>query len=155
MKSALAAFGAGVVFALGLALGGMTQPSKVVGFLDFFGDWDASLMFVMGGAIGVHAVAHRLTMRRASPLLDAAFHVPRRKDFTPQLVIGSALFGAGWGLGGFCPGPGITALPTLGAEALAFVGAMVAGMLGYEAWTRARAGREAVTTPTPGPDRAP
>lgn len=158
MKGLVSAFGAGVVFAVGLALAGMTQPSKVVDFLDFFGDWDPSLALVMGGAIGVHALLFRWVTRRKSPLFDAAFQLPRRRDFTPQLVIGSALFGVGWGLGGFCPGPGLVALPTLGAEAIAFVGSMSLGMLVYEAWVRlrsARARRADITRPTPDPGRAP
>ncbi|MBX3272661.1 MAG: YeeE/YedE family protein [Sandaracinaceae bacterium] len=143
MKAAASAFGAGALFSVGLAVAGMTQPSKVIGFLDFLGDWDPSLAFVMAGAIAVHALLFRLVTRRASPLFEAAFQIPKRRDFTPQLVVGAALFGIGWGLGGFCPGPGLASLPTLGAEALAFVGAMIGGMLAYEVFTRVRAARAA------------
>lgn len=131
MKANVVAFLAGLVFAVGLALAGMTQPSKVVGFLDFFGDWDPSLMMVMVGAIGVHFVLFRLILKRKSPILTDAFQVPTRRDITPELVAGSAIFGVGWGLGGYCPGPGIAAVATLGAPALTFVGAMTVGMLAY------------------------
>ena len=132
MKRVLPALISGVLFGVGLALAGMTQPSKVVGFLDFFGNWDPSLAFVMGGAIAVHFLLFRMVMKRASPLLDDAFRVPTRRDLTPQLIVGSGIFGIGWGLGGYCPGPGITSLPTLGFEAATFVLAMAAGMLLYE-----------------------
>jgi hypothetical protein len=135
MQQAVAAFGSGVTFAAGLALAGMTQPSKVVGFLDFFGDWDPSLAFVMGGAIAVHLVLYRVVTRRSSPLLDEIFHVPTRRDFSLQLVLGSAIFGVGWGLGGFCPGPGLASLPTLGSDALLFVAAMSAGIYLHDGWS--------------------
>lgn len=141
MKKSIAAFFAGGLFSVGLAVAGMTQPSKVVGFLDFFGDWDPSLAFVMGGAIAVHLVLFRLVTRRKSPLAAEVFQIPTRRDFTPQLVVGSALFGVGWGLGGFCPGPGLTSLPTLGVEAISFVVAMTVGMVAYEGMQRALARR--------------
>src|SRR5690606_15297342 len=118
-----ASFAAGALFAVGLSLAGMTQPSKVIGFLDFFGRWDPSLMFVMGGAIGVHLVLSRFIVKRESPLFAARFRIPTRRDVTPKLVAGAALFGIGWGLGGFCPGPGIASIGTLGAHALTFVAA--------------------------------
>jgi uncharacterized protein len=131
VKANLSAFGIGSLFAIGLALSGMTKPSKVVGFLDLFGAWDASLAFVMIGAIAVHLVAHRLIARRTSPLLEARFHLPTRKDIDPRLVVGAGLFGVGWGLGGFCPGPAIVALPVGRWEVFLFVAAMVAGMAIY------------------------
>ena len=131
MKKPLAAFGAGLIFAVGLAIAGMTQPSKVVGFLDFFGQWDPSLAFVMVGAIGVHFVLFRLILKRGTPVFGGRFEVPTRKDLTPALLGGSALFGIGWGLGGFCPGPGIASLASFGAEAAVFVGTMALGMLAY------------------------
>lgn len=104
MKPNVAAFGTGALFAVGLAVSGMTKPSKVIGFLDIAGAWDASLAFVMVGAIAVHFVAHRVVMRRPSPLFDEEFHLPTRKDLDVRLILGAALFGVGWGLGGFCPG---------------------------------------------------
>ena len=138
MRAVLGAFASGLVFALGLAFGGMTQPSKVVGFLDFLGDWDPSLIFVMGGAIAVHFVAFRLVTKRKSPLAAELFHVPTRRDLTLPLVLGSSLFGVGWGLGGFCPGPGLASLPSGGPEAFAFVASMATGMLLYEGVQRMR-----------------
>ena len=117
----------GVIFALGLAVSGMTQAEKVVGFLNFFRGWDPSLMFVMGGAIAVHAVAWRLIKRRPSPLFSARFLVPTRRDLDARLLIGAAIFGVGWGLGGFCPGPGLASLVTGTPTALAFMVAMLAG----------------------------
>lgn len=131
-KGIVSGFVAGLVFAVGLVVGGMTQPSKVVGFLDFFGDWDPSLIFVMGGAVLVHTVLYRLVRKRGQPVFDLQFHVPTRRDFNLPLILGAALFGVGWGLGGYCPGPGLVSVPTLGAEALVFVGTMALGMFGYK-----------------------
>jgi uncharacterized membrane protein YedE/YeeE len=128
MKSALSALGAGLVFGIGLGLAGMTQPSKVIGFLDVLGAWDPSLAFVMIGAIAVHFSLSRLIRRRERPLLDARFHWPRARDIDRKLVIGSALFGVGWGLGGFCPGPAIVTLGSGSMAAIVFVGAMGLGM---------------------------
>jgi len=117
----------GVLFGLGLAVAGMTRAEKVIGFLNFFRGWDPSLMFVMGGAIAVHAVAWRLLQGRPSPLLSARFLVPTRRDLDARLLLGAAIFGVGWGLGGFCPGPAIASLPTAAPAAVAFVLAMLAG----------------------------
>jgi uncharacterized membrane protein YedE/YeeE len=128
MKRNAAAFGAGALFAVGLALSGMTRPAKVVGFLDLAGDWDASLAFVMMGAIAVHFVAYRVVLRRPAPLFDVRFHLPTRKDIDLRLVLGAALFGVGWGLGGFCPGPGITSLVGGAAPVAFFVLAMLVGI---------------------------
>jgi uncharacterized membrane protein YedE/YeeE len=127
----IAAFVVGLLFAGGLVLGGMTQPSKVIAFLDVAGGaWDPSLAFVMGGAILVHAPVYALVVRRRSqPVLQSRFHVPQRRDITVPLLAGSGLFGIGWGLGGYCPGPALVSMPTLGLEALTFVGAMTVGML--------------------------
>ena len=128
MKALLTSFGAGLVFALGLGISGMTRPVKVIGFLDFFGAWDASLAFVMLGAIAVYFVAYRLCRTMPSPLLTPAFALPKRNDLDAQLILGSALFGVGWGLGGFCPGPALTALASGALPVLVFVAAMTAGM---------------------------
>lgn len=138
VKNNVVGFAAGLLFAVGLAVSGMTQPSKVVGFLDFFGNWDPSLMLVMGGAITVHLVLFRLILKRKSPLFAESFQIPSRRDLTPQLIGGSALFGIGWGLGGFCPGPGLASFPTFGLEALTFVGTMTLGMFAYQIFERAR-----------------
>lgn len=129
MKANLAAIFAGALFGVGLGVSGMTRPKKVVGFLDLAGAWDASLAFVMLGAIAVHLVAYRLLRRRTSPLFDTKFHLPTRSDIDRRLVLGGALFGVGWGLGGFCPGPGIVAAASGAPAAVAFVVAMTAGVL--------------------------
>lgn len=130
-KNIAAALIVGVVFGIGLVVSGMTQPQKVIGFLDVFGHWDLTLMFVMAGAIAVHALAYRLVRRRQSPLFDTRWHIPERSDITGSLVVGSVLFGLGWGLGGFCPGPAVTSLLSGRAEPVVFVIAMIAGMLLY------------------------
>lgn len=131
------AYIAGVVFAVGLAVGGMTQPEKVVSFLDIFGTWDPSLAFVMGGALLVNLLVYKLLVPRlSSPVVEPKFHIPTRSDIDWQLVTGGAIFGAGWGLGGFCPGPGITAAVTGKIEVLAFVAAMAGGVYLYKAFER-------------------
>lgn len=124
----IVSFIVGFLFAVGLALSGMTQPQKVIGFLNPW-DWDPSLLFVMIGAIAVHLVSYPLIRRRASPLLDTKWHVPTRKDITSRLIIGSALFGIGWGLAGYCPGPAFTSLATADIRSVLFVVAMIFGML--------------------------
>ncbi|MBM3886181.1 MAG: YeeE/YedE family protein [Gemmatimonadetes bacterium] len=121
------AFFAGLLFGAGLLLGGMTQPSKVNGFLDVMGTWNPSLMFVMVGGIATHGALFRWVTRRPSPLLEPRFMIPTRKDIDAPLIVGAALFGVGWGLGGFCPGPGLVSV-TQGGNALTFVGAMMLGM---------------------------
>ena len=128
MRAGFMSFGSGLLFAFGLGLSGMTQPAKVVGFLDFAGNWDPSLAFVMLGAIMVHMVLSRLILHRPAPFFATAFSVPTRNDIDPKLIGGAALFGAGWGLGGFCPGPALTSLATGSFTVLIFVGAMIAGM---------------------------
>ncbi len=131
MKSKLAALGAGALFAVGLSVSGMTQPAKVQGFLDFTGQWDASLAFVMIGAIGVHAVLRRVIARRAAPVFTPAFESRPSARIDSRLLLGSALFGIGWGLGGYCPGPAFVSFGGASLSALLFVGAMTAGMVGY------------------------
>ena len=118
----------GTLFGAGLALGGMTNPARVRGFLDIFGAWDPTLAFVMGGAVIVMAIAWRFVPRMAAPLLDEQFHLPTRSDLTPRLIGGAALFGIGWGVAGLCPGPGVAALVIEPASAAIFVVAMLAGM---------------------------
>jgi uncharacterized protein len=123
----LTAFVAGLLFAVGLGVGGMTQPAKVLGFLDA-GNWDPSLAFVMLGAIAFHATAMRGILRRRAPLFAVRFALPTRQDVDVRLVAGAALFGAGWGLVGYCPGPAVTALGGGVPTAAVFVPPMVAGM---------------------------
>lgn len=139
MKAKLTALGAGALFAVGLAISGMTLPSKVTGFLDVAGAWDASLAFVMMGAIAVHFVAQRLVRKRSAPLFDTKFHLPTRKDIDGRLVAGAALFGIGWGLGGYCPGPGLVSAASGAPAAIVFVVGMTIGMLAEHAAARARA----------------
>jgi uncharacterized membrane protein YedE/YeeE len=119
---------AGFTFALGLGLGGMTQPHVVQGFLDVTGNWDPRLLGVMFGALAVHAVSYRLITRRPSPLLDVRFHVPDRRDIDRRLILGAAIFGVGWGLAGICPGPGLVGLVSGQVEFLLFITSMLAGM---------------------------
>ena len=129
MKNNLAALIVGVIFALGLGISGMTRPEKVIGFLNVFGGWDASLAFVMAGAIGVHAIAYRLIRRRSSPLFSTQFYVPTSKELTPSLLVGAVIFGVGWALAGYCPGPAITSLASFQTRPVMFVVAMILGML--------------------------
>lgn len=119
---------AGLLFGAGLILSGMTQPEKVVAFLDFTGNWDPSLAFVMGGAIAVHATLLRVIRRRGTPIFDEKFHMPTLKDIDRRLVFGAGIFGIGWGLGGYCPGPGIVSTVSGSLMAGLFVVAMLGGM---------------------------
>lgn len=128
MKNSLASFVVGFIFSLGLGLSGMTQPQKVVGFLDLFGQWDPSLIFVMVGAILVHLITYKLIRRRSSPLLSPQWHVPTKKEITPALIIGSFIFGVGWALAGFCPGPAVTSLASLAITPFVFVLSLLGGM---------------------------
>ena len=145
MKPALTSFVSGVVFALGLGIGGMTQPAKVIGFLDFAGNWDPSLAIVMIGAIAVHALFHRMFRNLSSPLLSPALTLPARTDIDLRLVGGAVIFGLGWGLAGFCPGPALTSLASGNSSPVIFSVAMIAGMLLYEfiGMLRPRRGEEA------------
>lgn len=135
---ALAAFLSGLVFALGLAIGGMTDPNKVVSFLDITGDWDPSLAFVMGGAILLYAPVYHYITKKTRPLLHHTFHLPTRKDIDVRLVAGGIMFGIGWGLGGFCPGPAIVSTASLRGDVLTFVGSMFLGMFGVYLYDRFR-----------------
>ena len=123
---------AGFVFALGLGISGMTLPAKVTGFLDVFGSWDPSLALVMAGAIGVHLLPSLWALRRPAPLFDVKFHLPRQTEVDAQLVGGAALFGLGWGLAGYCPGPAVLSAGVLSPQAIVFVVAMVGGMGAWE-----------------------
>ena len=128
IRNALPALVAGTLFGAGLATGGMTDPARVRGFLDLFGDWDPTLAFVMGGALIVMAIAWRIKPSLASPLLGEGFFLPDRSDLTGRLILGSALFGVGWGVAGLCPGPGVAALAIEPWSAATFVAAMLIGM---------------------------
>lgn len=139
MRHALVAFLTGTLFAIGLAISGMTRPDKVRGFLDVTGDWDPSLTLVMGGAVFVFFFAFRVITRRPAPLLGGKFGIPSRRDLDPALLGGAALFGIGWGLGGFCPGPALTSIAAGSTPVLTFVAAMLVGMVAHTVYARARA----------------
>lgn len=128
----VAALAAGLVFGIGLIVSGMANPAKVLGFLDIAGAWDPSLMLVMAGAAGVAAVAFATVRRRANSLLGEEIALPTSRGIDRRLVTGSLLFGVGWGMAGFCPGPALVALGTGSAKALVFVLAMLAGMALFE-----------------------
>lgn len=128
---------AGGLMGAGLLLSGMTEPAKVVAFLDVTRGWDPSLGFVMGGAVAVYAVAFRVVRgRRGAPWFDGAFHLPTRRDIDLGLVAGAAIFGIGWGLGGLCPGPGLVAAAAGSSTGLLFVAAMLVGMLAQHGASR-------------------
>ena len=128
MRPNLSAFLSGLLFALGLGLSGMTDPANVLGFLDIAGDWDYRLAFVMGGAIAVHAALRPLIHKRERPLFAAKFPSLSASGVDRKLLVGAGLFGVGWGLGGYCPGPALTSLATGATQLLVFVPAMFAGM---------------------------
>ena len=123
---------AGTLFGLGLAISGMVNPAKVIGFLDFAGDWDPTLALVFGGALLVAIPAFRPILKRPRPVLAEKFALPTKKDADARLLAGAAIFGIGWGLAGLCPGPAVTALASGLAPVFAFVAAMVAGMAIYK-----------------------
>lgn len=128
----LMAFIAGLIFGLGLILSGMTDPAKVIGFLDIAGAWDPSLVFVMGGAILIAAIAFYFAKTRQKALLGAAMRLPTASQIDRRLVLGGLVFGAGWGLAGYCPGPALVSLVIGGSKPLIFVAAMTAGMVTFE-----------------------
>jgi uncharacterized protein len=128
LRAGAASFLVGILFAAGLVLSGMTLPAKVIGFLDLGGGWDPSLAFVMAGAIVVYALAMRLITKRRRPIFEPKFYLPTRKDIDLRLVAGAAIFGAGWGLGGVCPGPALVGAASGALPAVVFVAAMFGGM---------------------------
>ena len=131
-----AALLAGLLFGLGLALSGMLDPVRVQGFLDVTGAWDPSLAFVLGGAVGVSALGSLLARHVRHPLLAAAFDIPSSRQIDARLLGGAALFGIGWGLAGFCPGPALAALSLGLPKAFVFAAAMLLGMWGYKAFAQ-------------------
>jgi uncharacterized membrane protein YedE/YeeE len=129
----LTAFVCGLLFGLGVLLAGMAEPAKVLAFLDLAGDWDPSLALVMAGAIGAAALPLNLAQRRARSLLGGTMQMPTRRDLDARLVLGSLLFGVGWGIAGICPGPALAVLLSGHWQPLLFVAAMLAGMLIFAA----------------------
>ena len=132
----LTEFLVGLLFGLGLMLSGMTDPGKVIGFLDLFGAWDPSLALVMGGAILVGFFAFTIAKKRTTTFLGGVLRIPSNMDIDKKLLVGSLLFGAGWGLAGFCPGPALVSMADGQPKSLVFVLAMLAGMLGFELMDR-------------------
>ena len=132
----LTEFLVGLLFGLGLMLSGMTDPGKVIGFLDLFGAWDPSLALVMGGAILVGFFAFTIAKKRTTTFLGGVLRFPTNMDIDKKLLVGSLLFGAGWGLAGFCPGPALVSMADGQPKALVFVLAMLVGMLGFELMDR-------------------
>ncbi len=129
MKSILAAAVSGFIFALGLGISGMMNPEKVIGFLDITGVWDPSLALVMGGAVAINLVLFPLILKRAKPVCEAKYEIPTNKTIDRKLVIGSVIFGIGWGIAGICPGPAIANLAILNLEIGLFVASMFVGMI--------------------------
>lgn len=119
----------GFLFGLGLAISGMTNPAKVVGFLDIAGAWDPSLILVMVAGLGVTVPSFHFILKQKQPLFTKQFFLPTRKDLDGKLIAGAALFGIGWGIGGYCPGPALAALVSLNANVILFCGAMLVGMV--------------------------
>ncbi|QIL79345.1 YeeE/YedE family protein [Diaphorobacter sp. HDW4A] len=136
MLSILSALVAGLIFGLGLMLSGMGNPAKVQNFLDFFGTWDPSLALVMVGAIAVGLIAFSWAKRRKTALLGEPMQLPTASVIDTRLLLGSAMFGIGWGLAGFCPGPALMNLFTMHKEVVIFVVSMVVGMLLQQTWAR-------------------
>jgi uncharacterized membrane protein YedE/YeeE len=136
MKHRITEFLVGLLFGAGLIVSGMADPGKVLGFLDLFGAWDPSLAFVMGGAILVGVGAFAVAKRRTTNFFGGALHLPSSNAIDKRLVVGGLVFGAGWGLAGFCPGPAIVSLGMGQPKAVVFVAAMVAGMLLFELFER-------------------
>ena len=132
MKREILALIAGVLFGLGLAVSQMINPNKVLGFLDIAGAWDPSLALVMGGALAVAAIGTLIMRRSDRPLFDVRYYVPERRDLDARLIGGATLFGIGWGIGGYCPGPGLAAMTIGWWEPFVFVVALIAGSLSWK-----------------------
>jgi uncharacterized membrane protein YedE/YeeE len=145
----ITAFVAGLLFASGLIVSGMTNPAKVLAFLDLAGRWDPSLAFVMVGAILVAAIAFRVGGARARTVFGGSIHLPGARHIDARLIAGSVTFGVGWGLAGYCPGPALASLGVAGWPALLFVAAMIAGMVLFESVERIAAWRASRDDPQP------
>ena len=121
----------GFIFSLGLVISGMTNPDKVIGFLDIFGQWDASLVFVMGGAVGFNFITFKILQKR-KPICAVEHFLPSNTNLTKRLFVGSAIFGIGWGILGICPGPALVNLTFLNPSIFIFIGSMLIGMILYQ-----------------------
>ena len=140
----IAALVAGLIFGVGLVLSGMTEPGNVINFLNISPNWSPALILVMGSALVVTGVGYRLGGRRSAPLFDTTFHRPAAKQIDRRLMIGAGLFGIGWGIAGYCPGPAIVGAFSLDSRALLFVAAYVVGTLVFELWERSVQARAAL-----------
>ncbi len=129
MSRFLSPFLIGLLFGAGIAVSGMINPAKVLNFFDVAGTWDPSLAFVMGGALTVAFIGYRIVLKRPGPVFGGGFQLPTRKEIDRPLVVGSAIFGIGWGVAGFCPGASIPALGLFQPDAFVFVASMIAGLL--------------------------
>ena len=138
MKNRISEFVVGLIFGLGLIVSGMANPQKVLGFLDLAGPWDPSLALVMGGAVAVGLLGFALARKRERSLLGEPMQLPSRKDIDTPLLLGGALFGIGWGLAGYCPGPALVGVTAGVGSAIIFTLAMLAGMLLFGLWQRRR-----------------
>lgn len=145
---------AGVIFGFGLVLSGMLDPARVRGFLDIAGTFDPSLGFVLAGALAVSGLGYALSRRTRRPFLDEAYHLPARRDINGKLLGGAAIFGVGWGMAGFCPGPAIASLSLGLAQAFVFTAMMLAGILLHESFARGYWARAKVQGPTTEPASA-
>ena len=132
MKQNLTALFSGILFGFGLSLSQMIDRDRVLGFLDITGDWDPTLLFVLGGAVGVTLIAFRFVLHLPKPILGEKFYLPTKKDIDPSLIMGAAIFGIGWGIAGYCPGPTITALVLRIWNPVLFMIAFIIGSLGYQ-----------------------
>ena len=131
MKTNLVALLSGIIFGLGLALSQMIDPNKVLNFLDVTGNWDPSLAFVMMGALAVTMLSFRFILRRSAPVLEPGFHVSKQAVITRPLLIGAGIFGIGWGMTGYCPGPAVAGLGLLSVEGVVMVAAIYAGFFSH------------------------
>ena len=136
MLNLLASLAMGVLFAIGLIVSGMTEPANIKGFLDLFGHWRPQLAAVMGAAVMVTWIVYALARKRRAPFMAAQFNWPEMKQIDPPLIAGAAIFGAGWALAGYCPGPALVAAGALNPQALVFVLAMLAGGFAQRAWRK-------------------
>ncbi len=132
MMAHVVTFVSGLLFALGLGISQMTQPQKITNFLNFTGDWDPSLLLVMVGATGIYFITHQLILRRPVPVMGIRFQLPTRREIDRPLIMGAVLFGIGWGMVGFCPGPALASIVTGNESVLIFVLAMGVGMYAFE-----------------------
>ncbi|MBW0435696.1 YeeE/YedE family protein [Leptospira yasudae] len=128
MKYNLGAFIVGLLFAIGLGISGILQPANIIGFLNVFGNWNPTLLFTMAGAVGIHFITYKLIRKRKTPMLTKDWYIPTRQEITPALIIGSLIFGIGWGLGGYCPTVSVTSLASFETRPFVVFLSVIVGM---------------------------